>query len=549
MVNLESARVGIGDGTYAAYVVIPSTFSNSVVSLNTIPTQVKIEYAMNTNLEEGIREQTIYDIVDFEHQLNSGMSYMYISTILSEFHEVQDNSKTIMDNDERDTNILLAITPTDLTELVSIPELSKVDNSVSPLEVTSYNNKNQEDIASINNSYTYYISLSEPDVALLKEQGNDLIEQWTTMEDTIANINITTDADGNIVYEAGVANVVAALTDYNTITLDAKETEIETTLSDIKTEIDNRAADLTSLITAYNNNLNTNKTTIATEIQMAFGTSVTPAIEFDGTAITVDGTAVPISYAGGDEAQISVQMALLSSYLTDIQSMIASSSDTTLQTNYNDYLSGNSDLTAMLGSLQGGTNIFAVDQAALAANMQNAVSIAAANRIPSVSDIETIITNYVPSFSDTLNKGTENETTLTALLEAASGNIQKDLDQKKTQKLPRMDTATITSGINNDIVNPLVTQTDTMKNGLITQYGNEKTSLNTYHSALTAYNPLKYIDNAAIQDYMSDMQINNTAIQTTVAQNYTDNMTFVGEVYKNAELNTTTLGKSITRDM
>lgn len=89
MDNLEAARTGIENGTYAGYVIIPADFSEDATSLNTNPQKTTLTYALNPNLREDISVLTLSDIRDFQLYLNTNMSYMYVEAILDEFHTVQ----------------------------------------------------------------------------------------------------------------------------------------------------------------------------------------------------------------------------------------------------------------------------------------------------------------------------------------------------------------------------------------------------------------------------------------------------------------------------
>lgn len=225
MTNIESARTGVENGTYAAYILIPSSFSDNLVSLNRVPEKTGLEYAINDNLIEERRVETIYRIVDFERQLNEEMSYMYVASVLEQFHDVQDGAQTIMDNDVKETELILAIQAADLIEMVPVPEILYVDYSVEPLDVTDYNNKNEEIISEIDSSYVYFISLSEADMANLQQQGTELTTQWENMEASIQNVDFSVDAEGNTISENGLDELESWLNEYNNVTLVTYENE------------------------------------------------------------------------------------------------------------------------------------------------------------------------------------------------------------------------------------------------------------------------------------------------------------------------------------
>lgn len=264
--NLEAARTGIEDGTYAAYILIPSSFSENLVSLNTKPVKVSLEYAINGSLVEERRVETVYRIVDFERNLNSEMSYMYLSSILDEFHDVQDGAQVIMDNDRKEIDVISAIQPVDLVEMVPVPELVRVENSIEPLDVTDYNGKNTELISEIDNSYTYFLNLSEKDLAALKDQGSQLTERWNQTENMVQSIKIHTDEEGNLIYEKGLEEIEEWLLEYNTVLLTGKEDEVEEKAEELSVFLNEQADELELLSDDYDTALALEKKEVCLEI-------------------------------------------------------------------------------------------------------------------------------------------------------------------------------------------------------------------------------------------------------------------------------------------
>lgn len=288
MTNIEAARNGVENGTYAAYILIPSSFSDNLVSLNKTPVKANLEYAINGELIEERRVETVYRIVDFERNLNGEMSYMYLCSILDEFHDVQDGARTIMDNDIKETDTILAIQPADLIEMVPVPELVQVDNSVEPLEVSDYNNKNAEIISEIGNSYAYFINLSKSDLEALKGQGNHLAVQWGNMENTIQTIDLTTDEEGNIIYETGLADIEKWIIEYNDITLSGIERQISENSIEISCFLEERANELETVIEGYNmDTLEKNKEKAVSEIMSAINEADNGGTVSDNTIMSI----------------------------------------------------------------------------------------------------------------------------------------------------------------------------------------------------------------------------------------------------------------------
>ncbi|HOO27220.1 MAG TPA: hypothetical protein PLU43_02045, partial [Lachnospiraceae bacterium] len=100
--SLTEAREGIENDRYAAFILIPGTFSESIQSVNTKPQKANITYAVNSNLREDVKIKTVNDIHNFILNLSTNISYIYVDSILKEVHAVQDDSDAIMENDTKD---------------------------------------------------------------------------------------------------------------------------------------------------------------------------------------------------------------------------------------------------------------------------------------------------------------------------------------------------------------------------------------------------------------------------------------------------------------
>ena len=100
--SLNDAKIGLENGTYAAYILIPSTFSASIESINEKPVKVELEYELSDKLALESKAGIVKDIEDFKLKLSNDISYMYVSAVMDEFHNAQDNSKLVLDNDKKE---------------------------------------------------------------------------------------------------------------------------------------------------------------------------------------------------------------------------------------------------------------------------------------------------------------------------------------------------------------------------------------------------------------------------------------------------------------
>ena len=135
MTGLEDARQGIHQGRYGAYMMIPASFSRSVASINGFPQKSTLEYAVNPNLEAGIKSEVESDIRQFHLNLNTNISYVYVSAILEEFHNTQDSSVVVLKNDKNELERISGIEAEKLLQNLDFPQLEHVNYELEDLDV------------------------------------------------------------------------------------------------------------------------------------------------------------------------------------------------------------------------------------------------------------------------------------------------------------------------------------------------------------------------------------------------------------------------------
>lgn len=219
--GLTDAKSGIEKGDYAAYIVIPETFSASVTSIENEPKKVILEYQYNANLDEESALQAINDVNAFINVLNSNIAYMYMDAILEEFHRVQDDSVTILSNDNKELELLENINAMQLIAVAEPVEEVAVEYTVKPVEVSAYTTKNTILLDALLLGYTEavqkgkegYAAIQEGSVEVETATDNFFSTYQATIEDSASNRMVLLDvgkgklADAVIPYNQG-ADVV-----------------------------------------------------------------------------------------------------------------------------------------------------------------------------------------------------------------------------------------------------------------------------------------------------------------------------------------------------
>lgn len=134
--GLEQARRGLENDLYAAYIILPATFSKNIESINSEPIKSNITYKINPNLAYEIREEVITDIWGFNNNLSTNIEYVYVDAILRGVHTVQDEADQLLANDLKDLQAVLQFTETDLVVDPEYPDEKYVEKDIENLDLS-----------------------------------------------------------------------------------------------------------------------------------------------------------------------------------------------------------------------------------------------------------------------------------------------------------------------------------------------------------------------------------------------------------------------------
>ena len=151
--GLEDAKRGIENGKYSAYMILPGTFSEAVESINGTPQKAVLEYAIAPNLTQDAQAKAIYSVGNAYTTLNNGISELYLSSVLTEVHKVQDAAGNIKENDVRDLKALGEVSGDDLRETIELPELATVEKNIEVLDLVPHYEEEDKLLAEIDKTY------------------------------------------------------------------------------------------------------------------------------------------------------------------------------------------------------------------------------------------------------------------------------------------------------------------------------------------------------------------------------------------------------------
>lgn len=215
VVSLESARNGILEGRYAAYVILPADFSERVESVNDKPQKPQIIYAVNPHLDQETREKVIKKLGAFYEDINYDVSYLYVSAILQEFHDVQDASNTILKNDQVDNEELQNVEAEKLIALFTYPELIYVETEIEELDLDPVFEDNQQIGLDIEEGLENDLVLGKNAYEEVQQESVYVFDAEEAVLATIEEYHPGYDEEDNLIYQEGLETISENFARYN----------------------------------------------------------------------------------------------------------------------------------------------------------------------------------------------------------------------------------------------------------------------------------------------------------------------------------------------
>lgn len=240
--GLMDAKMGIENGTYAAYIIIPETFSASVTSIENDPRKMVLEYQYNPNLAEAAQIQAMSDVNAFIATFNSNIAYMYVDAVLTEFHRIQDDSSTILANDNSELLRLESVNAATLIEAAERVEETIVDNNIQSVELTPYTSQNDNLLDSMLMRYMEAAQLAQNDFAAIQETRSEVDTAADNFFSTYNSVVYDTNEEQSDILSEGKTNLMDAVGIYNQ-DVDEQREEVEALIAELIAEDERIAND------------------------------------------------------------------------------------------------------------------------------------------------------------------------------------------------------------------------------------------------------------------------------------------------------------------
>lgn len=244
--GLSDAKAGINNGTYAAYVVIPETFSESVTSIENEPQKVTLVYGYNGKLDKEAEIQAINDINAFVVLLNSNIAYMYVDAIMDEFHRIQDDSSAILANDNIELERLASVNAAKLIAVAEPVEEMTVNSDIQPVELTTYTTRNDTLLEYLLLGYLESTRRGKDDYMAIRGENTEVMVAADSFLQAYDVVIQDTVAEQSKFLATGSDKLAETIGLYNGA-VDAQETELRGIFADIinkQLETDRDAAEI-----------------------------------------------------------------------------------------------------------------------------------------------------------------------------------------------------------------------------------------------------------------------------------------------------------------
>lgn len=577
--GLEDARQGYATGIYAGYVIIPANFSDSVVSLNDTPVRAEITYAINNELQEDVKDQVIYDVFELVDNLNDNVSYMYMHSVLDDLHTAQDEADKIMSNDLKEKETIEAVKAYDLVALVPVTELTEIENTIEPVDISEYMAKNMEFTGVVGQKYAEYMMASEEEHQRINEESIGLIDEMNNTSSIISSISLVQNEEDGTVYQSGEEELDKMLEEYGIAfgeTVAEQEENIMKIYQDINLYLDeyDRAleAHRSRNSVLYRNTLDALESlfdrykadgyTIVSEQEIQ---SMRAQIQHQ--SITIANQQSLIEELGNKEQEKREQEDGIS------HEDIIGSGDNSVQNTDGNIIEDTVPDESNIGETEINEEITSFILYVNAdANMAETVDSAMVNnedQEDKLSQLQNDIVKILEGnnyyiFGGTLldqdGKPMQDEDgeyiPVTSILELYEKELYLDngkpdievweeILEEQMAEFEQIDTAKVMACIDEHIITPIQENVNAIATRVLDQYAVEQEQLMTYNEAIMEYNPLEYINHEEMQLLTGQMLDNGVALSEAVLETDIQQMEYVTNVYMSTRADLFTLQESI----
>ena len=198
LVSPAMAQTGFSAGTYAAIITFPSHVSTRILSFNANqPERVQLEFQINPDLPERDFLETYITITELQLAINTTLASTYVSSILRQFHEAQDQIDGVFNNNLADLMALENLTLSDFTAQLNLDEVPQIPLNPRELDTHFYMGQVASFAEEVANWYLHSYAMASDQflwmregLFALTENFPEQEEQWLSMLEIWTNYSV-----------------------------------------------------------------------------------------------------------------------------------------------------------------------------------------------------------------------------------------------------------------------------------------------------------------------------------------------------------------------
>jgi len=195
VVGLMEAREKLASGEYAGYIMIPENFSKSVESIHLVnPDLAVLKYELSDNLNKEAQKKAMHQLNAIQDTLNYEIGYMYLTAILKEVHDGQEQVSMVIQNDEEVVSAINSVQNDDLIEMVEMKSYKPIEKELDVFDTSEIETNYQTAINEIKD--------------INEENGNTITKTYEQLNNSLMKLNeeqfvwnLFMDDDGKFVYD------------------------------------------------------------------------------------------------------------------------------------------------------------------------------------------------------------------------------------------------------------------------------------------------------------------------------------------------------------
>lgn len=178
LVSSAMADSGYNSGKYGAVLTFPAGLSAAIESINTEnPYQAEITFKVNSNLPQEKYIQIYTELLTLQSQINQSVTYMYMDSILEEFHNAQNEVNALMENNNELLDEAEKVILGNYAATIEMAEIPRKEFEPKPVEIVNFVNNASEYAESVSRLYLSSYAVAQKDFDKVEEEMGKAAEE------------------------------------------------------------------------------------------------------------------------------------------------------------------------------------------------------------------------------------------------------------------------------------------------------------------------------------------------------------------------------------